>query len=160
MHELGHNLGLLHGGNANVNCKPNYFSVMNWAFQFPIYTSSPVPNPFPDYSKSVWPPTGGLIEGDLSEMPGIGPSGYQTVIGGGSPGFPLIRPFLPTGSAINYNDAGGSTDIHVTRNLNNFGYPSPISDDNCNSPLPPTTLFGYKDWGDSLQYLGHRRRMG
>ncbi|WP_033823430.1 M66 family metalloprotease [Kitasatospora sp. MBT63] len=30
MHELGHNLGLDHGGNEAHNCKPNYVSVMNY----------------------------------------------------------------------------------------------------------------------------------
>ncbi|HEY1248527.1 MAG TPA: hypothetical protein VGE97_06045, partial [Nitrososphaera sp.] len=47
MHELGHNLGLHHGGAATIkvgsrttadfkmNCKPNYFSVMNYARQMP-----------------------------------------------------------------------------------------------------------------------------
>lgn len=34
MHEFGHNLGLLHGGNENENYKPNYLSVMNYTFQF------------------------------------------------------------------------------------------------------------------------------
>lgn len=43
MHELGHNLGLCHGGPKNlalqdgqcdINNKPNYLSVMNYAFQF------------------------------------------------------------------------------------------------------------------------------
>jgi hypothetical protein len=33
MHEFGHSLGLLHGGNDDVNFKPNYFSVMNYALQ-------------------------------------------------------------------------------------------------------------------------------
>ena len=34
MHELGHNLGLLHGGReACVNQKPNYISVMNYTYQ-------------------------------------------------------------------------------------------------------------------------------
>jgi hypothetical protein len=40
MHELGHTLGLLHGGNQvfvgmdhRYNCKPNYFSVMNGTCQ-------------------------------------------------------------------------------------------------------------------------------
>jgi len=35
MHELGHNLGLYHGGNAgdNENYKPNHLSVMNYSFQ-------------------------------------------------------------------------------------------------------------------------------
>ena len=32
MHELGHNLGLLHGGGDCDNFKPNYVSVMNYAF--------------------------------------------------------------------------------------------------------------------------------
>lgn len=33
MHELGHNLGLAHGGDEDVNDKPNYWSVMNYLYQ-------------------------------------------------------------------------------------------------------------------------------
>lgn len=33
MHELGHNLGLLHGGFENNNYKPNYLSIMNYLYQ-------------------------------------------------------------------------------------------------------------------------------
>lgn len=33
MHELGHNLGLRHGGNENNNYKPNYISIMNYLYQ-------------------------------------------------------------------------------------------------------------------------------
>lgn len=33
MHELGHNLGLKHGGVDHNNYKPNYISIMNYAFQ-------------------------------------------------------------------------------------------------------------------------------
>ena len=32
MHELGHNLGLFHGGADSTTCKPNYLSVMNYSF--------------------------------------------------------------------------------------------------------------------------------
>jgi gametolysin peptidase M11 len=32
VHELGHNLGLLHGGNEECNYKPNYNSVMNYMY--------------------------------------------------------------------------------------------------------------------------------
>ena len=32
MHELGHNLGLRHGGNEEVNYKPNYYSIMNYLY--------------------------------------------------------------------------------------------------------------------------------
>lgn len=33
MHELGHDLGLGHGGTDGVNYKPNYLSIMSYAFQ-------------------------------------------------------------------------------------------------------------------------------
>lgn len=33
MHELGHNLGLRHGGNDDYNGKPNHISVMNYNYQ-------------------------------------------------------------------------------------------------------------------------------
>ena len=33
MHELGHNLGLMHGGDEDENNKPNYFSIMNYLYQ-------------------------------------------------------------------------------------------------------------------------------
>ena len=42
MHEIGHNLGLLHGGTDDVNCKPNYISVMNYNRQIP-HSKMPVP---------------------------------------------------------------------------------------------------------------------
>ena len=32
MHELGHNLGLRHGGPDSINFKPNYLSIMNYSF--------------------------------------------------------------------------------------------------------------------------------
>ena len=32
MHELGHNLGLRHGGDENLNDKPNYWSIMNYTY--------------------------------------------------------------------------------------------------------------------------------
>lgn len=32
MHTLGHNFGLMHGGHEHVNYKPNYYSVMNYAY--------------------------------------------------------------------------------------------------------------------------------
>lgn len=34
MHELGHNLGLRHGGDEDVNWKPNYLSIMNYHYQY------------------------------------------------------------------------------------------------------------------------------
>src|SRR5262249_44117662 len=34
VHELGHNLNLRHGGDSDLNFKPNYNSVMNYKYQF------------------------------------------------------------------------------------------------------------------------------
>jgi hypothetical protein len=39
MHELGHNLGLHHGGNVDTNYKPNYWSIMNYMYQLNGLTS-------------------------------------------------------------------------------------------------------------------------
>jgi len=41
MHELGHNLGLRHGGNEDVNYKPNHYSVMNYMYQFAGLSRTP-----------------------------------------------------------------------------------------------------------------------
>src|SRR5262249_42928726 len=46
MHEFGHLLGLRHGGDDGVNCKPNYRSVMSYPRQF----TSPIQNRRLDYS--------------------------------------------------------------------------------------------------------------
>jgi hypothetical protein len=51
MHELGHTLGLRHGGNEHVpNCKPNYISVMNYNYQNGIGRAPGAGTPIIDYS--------------------------------------------------------------------------------------------------------------
>jgi hypothetical protein len=79
MHELGHNLNLDHGGKDDINCKPNYLSVMNYAFQFP----DPIANRPLDYSRSLLTT---LKEKNLNESLGITqstPPGLMTVYGPG-----------------------------------------------------------------------------
>ena len=50
MHELGHNLGLRHGGDVEENYKLNYVSVMNYQYQRGIlYTA-----PDDDYHFGIW----------------------------------------------------------------------------------------------------------
>ena len=75
MHELGHTLGLRHGGNENVNNKPNYLSVMNYNFQdcdTPPNAAIGLPGGC-DYSRLV---QGALVpdldELNLDECAGIG----------------------------------------------------------------------------------------
>ena len=70
MHELGHNLGLRHGGFENRNWKPNYNSVMNYNNQFPgIDTDCDgIGNGVLDYSRGLNPD---LNENALFEADGI-----------------------------------------------------------------------------------------
>jgi hypothetical protein len=70
MHELGHNLGLRHGGNEAQNYKPNYNSVMNYQYQFSgVDTNCTIPgNGLLNYSNGTRP---SLDEDNLSEADGI-----------------------------------------------------------------------------------------
>jgi hypothetical protein len=70
MHELGHNLGLRHGGNVDTNYKPNYNSVMNYRYQFPgVDTNCTVAGDgLLDYSRGT---RAALDENALSETAGI-----------------------------------------------------------------------------------------
>jgi hypothetical protein len=123
MHELGHSLGLLHGGNDDVACKPNYMSVMGYLRQFQMGgVASNVPgvadgnkarlNRELDYSYGA---SVVLYEGELYEGSGIGSpaTGARTIYfcgaecsdGSGQPAHNLVS---GTGGAINWN---GSTEV-------------------------------------------------
>jgi hypothetical protein len=73
MHELGHTLGLYHGGNEDRNGKPNYLSVMNYSL---ATRNHDVLRPL-DFSRQALPT---LDERDLSEPAGVGgPVGRMTI---------------------------------------------------------------------------------
>jgi hypothetical protein len=69
MHEIGHTLGLLHGGGDNVNHKVNYFSVMNYTWQVPLAALG-TDKWVLDYSATAANPT--LLENALDEGAGLG----------------------------------------------------------------------------------------
>src|SRR5207344_1972884 len=66
MHELGHNLGLQHGGGDPKVYKPNYVSVMNYMFQATGVPIDGVDGTF-DYSRF----SASLNEQQLSDKNGI-----------------------------------------------------------------------------------------
>ncbi|MFC9694316.1 zinc-dependent metalloprotease family protein [Kribbella sp. NPDC056951] len=70
IHELGHNLGLRHGGSDHVNYKPNYLSVMNYFFQL---GGVPKADGTRYWSYSNVAP-GALNETALKESIGLGPN--------------------------------------------------------------------------------------
>ena len=94
MHELGHNLNLRHGGDENLNYKPNYNSVMNYIYQFPGINNTCTLAPSGVLSYSVGTRIT-LNESNLSEPAGVC----------GSPG-------------IDWNLDGDATDTGVSKNLN------------------------------------------
>jgi hypothetical protein len=88
MHEIGHSLALTHGGtyfndgqNPNlptfeINCKPNYVSVMNYLFQVRGFPGGQaIPGGKYDYSTQA---LSGLNEAILTESAGIGSSIHAT----------------------------------------------------------------------------------
>jgi hypothetical protein len=71
MHELGHNLSLRHGGNDDINNKPNYVSIMNYIFNEGLFKGDT--KWLLDYSNRKMPT---LNETALDETAGLGPSIY------------------------------------------------------------------------------------
>ncbi len=69
MHELGHNLGLRHGGGDDQNYKPNYLSIMNYLFQVPYAPLVRALQAPLSYSSFAQPD---LYEKSLDESKGIG----------------------------------------------------------------------------------------
>jgi hypothetical protein len=152
MHELGHNLGLYHGGYGSPaggglsftdNNKPNYVSVMNYLYDSDaIVTSSTATGSGysyrVDYSDETLAP---LDERNLNEAAGIGPtlhpSDYiqwccHTV------GFALAS------GPLDWNNNGTPTDTGVSTDLNNDGQ--------------LTILKGFNDWAEIHQYLADENK--
>ena len=97
MHELGHNLGLGHGGVDGVNFKPNYLSIMNYSFQLNGLTRNGVPL-ICNYSGLALPD---LDETALNEVAGLGP---------GASGFGTARWSAAAGAYVAVPDASKAID--------------------------------------------------
>lgn len=147
MHELGHTLGLQHGGIDSINYKPNYISVMNYAWQTPQIKSQQE-NLFwrLDYSRQELPP---LKEDLLEEAKGLGSlySDYPdsiyvpySNIGVADVMLALMYPNTP----VDW-DADGDVSGFASR-------PVDINDLNeTTQPSPGETLLGHNDW-EKLKY--------
>lgn len=140
MHELGHNLGLYHGGADNVNYKPNYVSVMNYGFrEFTSVRGAPLPI---DYSREAIMP---LDEQNLDETIGILSSQYPaalTLHGYLQPGHGLgYTHVLLNGSAHDWNQNSG-LEVGVAVDLNWMGNTHPTAE----FPSPSEIMNSYNDW--------------
>jgi len=109
LHELGHNLGLRHGGRDNVNHKPNHLSVMNYDYQtVGIQKEGESQFLFSEMSCTK------LDENRLDESEGVqcetGSTAYETFVYGRGRWFPLNAP-------IDFNGSGAFTS-NVRANVN------------------------------------------
>jgi uncharacterized repeat protein (TIGR01451 family) len=151
LHELGHCLGLGHGGGDPTNCKPNYLSVMNYLFQTIGVPTGPASSRF-DYSRTPLPQ---LDEGNLNEGAGIGdgtdrtlwtPDNGTTTLGGAG------NTWLDWNNNKTQDPFRASPPEAV--DLNNFQITGCGLDDKGNkTPSPGEKLNGYDDWSN-LKYRG------
>ena len=134
MHELGHSLGLQHGGGDSINCKPNYLSVMSWSGQLLNFDPT---RPL-DYSRDRLT---SLDETVLNEAAGIGgPTGRRTTYG--LDGLPVT---VTADASIDWDGDGDATEFPVSNlDINR------IDSAGCTAS-PDQVLAGYDDW-DNLLY--------
>jgi photosystem II stability/assembly factor-like uncharacterized protein len=143
MHELGHTLGLRHGGGDNRNYKPNYYSVMSYTWQFPCRWL-PDSTWKLDYSPEAIPT---LDEANLSEQLGLNPPAgvFPTIpvpFGGPLPFVKFAK--LKNGVPVDWDTSGAISTTPVSFDLN-------IIDTEASPRSPGDKLIGHADW-PSLRY--------
>jgi hypothetical protein len=148
MHELGHNLGLTHGGDGANPYAPNFVSIMNplYSTGTPIITTSTTSGSGYayriDYSDETLAP---LNESDLNEAAGVGPTLHPNDLIFWScppPDCPALNGgFAPASGPIDWNLNGVATDNHVRVDLDNDG--------------AYFVLTGSNDWAEVHQYLAN-----
>jgi len=115
MHELGHNLGLAHGGwDDDTNQKPNYLSCMNYGYQGSdfLYSDYQLPD---------------LDENNLSEPDGVDPFSQTIAMGPAAEtsyrkdGITYLVLMSVAGKALDYNQNGVATDTGVVQDINGDG---------------------------------------
>jgi uncharacterized repeat protein (TIGR01451 family) len=148
MHELGHSLGLRHGGDENTHCKPNYPSIMNYAHQFPgLLRVQPGQADLlhqvrrTDYSREALPT---LDEASADESAGTGTTD-DTIVKFGPPDTNGEWGWTVGGGAIDWNRDGDTDDTVTTRDLNDVD--SSCDHDGINS------YDGHDDWAEVARRL-------
>lgn len=148
MHELGHTLGLKHGGVDHRGFKPNYLSIMNYFFQTAGLVYNGRGHLF-DYSRFVLPD---LDENSLNESAGLSSGGIapnygtrQIVVRNGQTQRLAVN---DAAGPIDWND-NGVLDTNLAWDVNNDGQ--------------ATVLSSFNDWGAIVYatgFLGQARADG
>ncbi len=161
MHELGHNLNLRHGGGDSINGKPNYPSVMNYAFSYRY-----------NWNRRFWKLDFSRV--DAGNFVTLDESALNETVGIGTPGGTYRDVWLPfgvfepdgngnnvrkvkfvklDGSMTDYgspNASGEQDGIHSNSVLQDLNY---VADPPANISLPGIPSFSeiitpYDDWAN------------
>jgi hypothetical protein len=160
MHEFGHLLGLRHGGDDAVNCKPNYRSVMSYSRQL---SGSPIVGRRLDYSRSKDPVLAGFLnELSLNESVGLGTNPSLGPIPGRNTG---DAPFFSSADQIAFGPGAwkfaaanvapinwnNSKDKKGVPTIDTSLVPANINDTSaCTSLASNEVLYGFDDWKNIL----------
>ncbi len=145
MHELGHNLGFRHSGDADpydTNLKPNYLSVMNYSFQMGGLIINGKEGNF-DYSRFALPV---LNENNLDETIGLDDRGVAAHYGTRYWCSEDNNKLVSNIQSIDWNCDGDGSDIAISENINEGGgiY---------NHDTSFTELTGFDDWAN-IEFTG------
>lgn len=153
MHELGHLLGLGHGGGDDINFKPNYLSIMNYVLSH----RNPWSRGFHElrFSEAALP---FLLENNLDETAGFQggeryghyfmPVGFTQIEGS------TIRRLsraVPLAGPVDLGNPGvlpvldSQFTINVIQDLNFYAPPN-VAINGEGAPSPGETLMGFDDW--------------
>ncbi len=156
MHELGHSLGLRHGGGVDAVTdkpkswvgKPNYPSLMNYALTHPLKKNQNKLFWKLDYCREK---LNDLTETNLNENAGIPSTLYRKFVmpyGVGPASSRTIQVVRLNGSATDFN-RDGTTDQGVSADLNYLGPNAEFA--GVDQPSPDEIMKGHNDWAN-LQY--------
>jgi len=169
MHELGHLLGLDHGGGDDVNNKPNYKSIMNYSWTYPSDWMNEDTNQngirdfFDINGNGVQDPGEPFIEFDYNgnhtyndsiysldfsdtQLPPLNENALDESAGIGGSSFDWFalsgqdRPYIPMNGSVDWNNNGKIDPGTVSADINGDG-------------PPLTTLTGYDDWTNLDYYF-------
>lgn len=142
MHELGHTLGLGHGGCDADIYKPNYISVMNYAFQIDGLIKDGYKL---DFSHVALPT---LDETNLIEKDGVDPNGLTIDQKIGTiyykPNFKAVTIDDIANEPIDYNGNGRIEEAPISLNINKDG----DYDTNLERMKLKKKLYGFDDWSN------------
>jgi hypothetical protein len=170
MHELGHNFGLQHGGDEDLNYKPNYLSVMSYVHQFSgiqqaVQVGSTTISACSadadcasghscifhscrrlDYSGQRLPSggntPGALNQSDLDETAGLGSGTADLSSFSGCQSFVNV---FATNGPVDWDGDGAANSRHLSQLIDLLGEDPDLPTD-CPGPRPLLGLRGFNDW--------------